>query len=185
MVDLETLSTSPTASILSIGAVVFGDAHLSKAPEGYTREFYQNVDDPTGTIDSDTVMWWLKQSKEAQERLLKLRAPLDEALYRFVHWCSMHQTGSVTGLYSPGERPNVEFWSRSPSFDEVILQSAYVRANVFSPLNFRQSRDCRTIEALAGFPFKPTEGLAHDSLSDAREQAKHVTACLAKFGFSS
>ncbi len=182
MFDIETLSTSPNACVLSIGAVVFGSLHETKAHPTYPREFYVNVNDPDGQIDLSTILWWFKQSPEAQQRVLGERAPLHEALKKFFCWCSMHATGTLNEIQDR-KSANVEFWSRSPSFDEVILETAYRRSGVLSPFFHRWSRDCRTIEMIAGLPYDPTlyrTALAHDALEDARTQAKHVMACFAK-----
>ncbi len=175
MFDLETLSTAHNACILSIGAVVFGTQ--SKAPEGYCREFYRNVDDRTGAIDVQTVMWWFAQSEEARSKLLVDRRPLDQAVFEFATWCSMHATGTLLGIHE--KKADVEFWSRSPSFDEVILGTAFGRAFSRAPFFHRWSRDCRTIETAAGVPYEP-KGLAHHALADAYSQAEHVLQCLAK-----
>lgn len=182
MFDLETLSTASNANILSIGACVFGDG-LS-ASKNVPRTFYVNVDDRTGHIDVDTVMWWFRQSKDAQVRLDSLTNPrvsLEQALFQFACWCSMHVTGDMLGIQDKKAVGNgVEFWSRSPSFDEVILTSAYRRADSRSPFFHRWSRDCRTIEVAAGIPYDDSfmGGLVHDALNDAQCQARHVEACL-------
>lgn len=179
MFDLEMLSTQSSANVLSIGACVFGSQSL--APSEVSREFYTNVDDRSGTIDVDTVLWWLGQSREAQQRLLKNRVGLDEALFTFFRWCSIHATGDQLGLQNQDKKSiNVEFWSRSPSFDEVILTSAYRRACSRSPFFHRWSRDHRTIEVAAQLPYDPHGGVAHDALNDALQQAEHVLACLSK-----
>lgn len=179
MFDLETLSTRSDANVVSIGAVVFGSQ--SKARADYPKEFYINVEDPAGHIDLGTVFWWLAQSREAQQRLLTDRVDLHQALFRFFMWCSMHATGDALGLQNMKPKDvDVEFWSRSPSFDEVILGSAYRRAETRSPFYHRWSRDHRTIEVAARLPYEPKGGLAHDALSDSYQQAEHVLACLVK-----
>ena len=181
MFDIETLSTRPTACVLSIGAVIFGGS--SAAPADYPREFYVNVSDPEGTIDADTVLWWLSQDKAAQDRLQKDRMPLGDALFQFLLWVSVHCNGPG-GELQQGRlgRKDVEFWSRSPSFDEVILTEAGRRAGTGVPFNYRASRDCRTIEALAGFKADSTskQGVLHDALADAKMQADTVQQCLDK-----
>jgi hypothetical protein len=180
MFDIETLSTRFDACVLSIGAVVFGGP--SKDTTGHSKSFYVNVSDPEGHIDEDTVRWWLKQDRAAQERLLRDVVPLGRALSMFSVFCSQHLVDDGPGVFHSTKKSDIdaEFWSRSPSFDEVILSSAYRRAAMRAPFFHRWSRDCRTVEAAAGLEFLPNLGIAHDALADATYQAQHVERCLQK-----
>ena len=69
MLDLETLGTTPGCVVLSIGAVEFD-------LDGIKSEFRAHIDVDSSTalglkVDARTVMWWLDQSKEAQNALLQ------------------------------------------------------------------------------------------------------------------
>ncbi len=180
MFDIETLSTRFDACVLSIGAVVF--ASQSKADPMVPREFYVNISDPEGHIDENTVRWWFEQEKAAQQRVLSGIVSLNQGLSMFTNWCAQHLIGDGAGALLSAKKSTIEaeFWARSPSFDEVILLSAYRRAALRAPFFHRWSRDCRTIEAAAGLEFLPNPGVAHDALADARYQAAHVERCLAK-----
>lgn len=104
MVDLETLDTTPTSVIVSIGAVKFG-------PNGYDKcdTFYRVVDiqsciDTGLTISASTLSWWMNQSDAA----------------RFVsHQSSTH---IATALIDFGKwLPNgVKLWGNGASFDNAL-----------------------------------------------------------------
>ena len=71
MIDLETLDTKPSASILTIGAVKF-DPTGDELKESTCEKFYVKVDldscDKLGlTVSQSTLDWWANQSQEAQD----------------------------------------------------------------------------------------------------------------------
>ena len=105
--------------------------------------------------------------------------PIGEALELFSRWV----TTQISNVVLP-KKDFLEVWSRSPSFDEVIINNAYRRCKMKSPLPYRSSRDCRTIEAAAGLPFDAANAssVQHDALADAVAQARHVHFCLSKLG---
>ena len=85
MIDLETLSTNPNATILTIGGVKF-DPHTSVIP---SQGMYFKVDVDSQTtmgreVMPETLAWWTTQSKEIQEEAMgeKNRIPLTEMVKR-------------------------------------------------------------------------------------------------------
>ena len=83
MLDIEALGSKPGSVILSIGAVKFAGGKI-------LHEFYRRIDpqsciDAGLKIDVDTVMWWMKQSKEARDALGTGTMPLTDALDGFAH----------------------------------------------------------------------------------------------------
>lgn len=173
MVDLETMSSSPRAAIVSIGAVEFSNLGLG-------REFYVNVElqsslDYGLEIDGATVGWWLRQEPAAQQRLLDpTPQPLHLALDAF------HVFLGETGA---------EFvWSKPADFDLAILHSAY-RAKGHAcgsigerPWDRRKGRCMNTflhtVQVLGVEPTLPPNGLAHDALSDSKYQAQVIVSAL-------
>jgi len=160
MVDIETLSLSNDAAIVSIGAVEFGPGAL-----GLT--FSKSVDrdscvDAGLTVDEDTLEWWRGQGDEAREQLEGgdyLRRSLED-FFEFVDGYD-------------------EVWANSPSFDLVILANAADAVGLSVPWEFYEERDFRTLKSLPQAPDADHDGVAHDALEDAKHQA-HVAATTLK-----
>ncbi len=173
MVELETLGTDPKSVILSIGAVTFDPEN---AKEDFSNTFYVNVDPESCqklglVINASTVMWWLKQSKEAQDTLVKKAfISLPNALQEFSNWYSKFGGN----LYGNGA-----------AFDNVILANAYSACDLARPWSYSGDRCYRTIKA--NYPKIKAdifEGTKHDALSDAVHQAKHLYKIAQKTGIS-
>jgi len=93
MIDLETLNTTPDASILTIGAVKF-DPFGRELKEPAMDSFYVKVDldscDRIGlTTNDDTIAWWASQSKEAQDAAFdpEGRIDIEEAFAQLYKFC--------------------------------------------------------------------------------------------------
>jgi len=159
MVDIETLATSHNATILSIGAVRF-DLETGELGE----EFYINVDPGSQRwreVDPDTVQWWSEQGPAAQAKLTEEPVvPLRTALIEFKKFLNSKD----------------KLWSNGPTFDEVIIRSAFDQLDGTFPLGYWASRCCRTEFALGQYlgvkKVKPT--VKHDALADAIAQAQTV-----------
>lgn len=160
MLDLETMGTGSMAAIVAVGAVRFDhDSILSR--------FYAVVDLQSSmalglNLDASTVMWWLNQSKEAREELLKEPVHINQVLGRFSAWV--------------GEDPVV--WGNGVTFDNVILSNAYELASIRRPWSYKNDRCYRTLKA--GYPEVPyvDEGIYHKAVDDAENQALTLINCL-------
>jgi len=164
MLDLETLGNGNDAAIVSIGACVFN-------PFGgeITELFYRTIDleisSHPGDLDPGTVLWWLKQDEAARKALTDPKQhetlPLGEAL------------NQLRGFIIANDANRL--WSNGPTFDEVIIRSAFRRYEMEFPIPFFGSRCVRTVRGLPNAPkAKPVHGTAHNALDDAVSQAKHV-----------
>jgi hypothetical protein len=170
MVDIETLDTSPTAAILSIGA-----ARFDPRGDELGETFYTNVSLPSSldagfTVSGDTIYWWLKQEKAAQEALLVAPVKVKEALNNF-----------RTFVLLTGEFKTTSLWSHGSDFDLVILSQAMQRCNLEVPWMRRLVRDTRTLFALAPGYYAlvkakalPKSGTVHNALDDALSQVQWV-----------
>lgn len=138
MLDLETLGTAADAAILSIGAVRFDPV---KGVIDDWDTFYAVVRDSEGSSDPDTVLWWLRQSADARAAVAD---PLGD-----VFVCSEFGVLTLLTQWLGDDPKGLQLWSNGPTFDEVILRSAYARAGMDWPFSFRRSRCCRTLRALA------------------------------------
>lgn len=162
MVDIETLGSRPGAVIASIGAVVF-------TPERVVSEWECNVDITTSQaeglkFDGSTILWWMEQSKAAQEATFTKRA--------------MSTFDALTDLACFAADENVvDYWSHGATFDLVLLnEAALITGAPQLVKDFRQARDTRTLYEITGVnprTFMGT-GTAHNAVDDARAQALAV-----------
>lgn len=164
MLDLETLGTGTDAAILSIGAVMFDEY-------GTGAEFYATIDaqsavDSGGTITVATVAWWAQQGAKARELFAGKNPDISNVLIRFTDWCAKQ-----------ADTRSLVVWANAPTFDCVILRSAYQRENFRTPWMFYNERCFRTMKNLYDVPHKFT-GTAHNAVDDARSQALHLIKIL-------
>ena len=168
MVDLETMSTHDNAAIVSIGAVKFW---LNVTQDVFTPDqlFHVQVDLASSQeagldIDADTVMFWLEQSKAAQESIMR-GIDLKQALEAFSRWF-----------------PKDAFiFAHGAMFDLTILRSAYKAVNLPHPTGFRKEMCYRTLKAMTDVPPVKVEGLTqHNALHDSMVQTRHLMAILEK-----
>lgn len=159
MLDLETMSTGHNAAIVSIGAVKFDRDQI-------LNTFYTNVDlascvDVGLEIDPNTIMWWLEQSQEAQEALLGQTIDITGALEKFNRWLGVNYDG-------------MKIWGNGSDFDNVILRNAYKQCNITAPWKYSGNMCYRTIKNLYSGIKIQREGVQHNALQDAVDQANHL-----------
>ena len=159
MVDLETMAVSPSAVVLTLGAV-----HFNPYGTGYSDKIYFriNIDDQdvlNREIDPSTIDWWSKQDPAIMEEAFSSdnRIPLVDAIdqfHKFAWGCSA-------------------FWSHGSVFDIVILENIYRQLGKPVPWQYWQIRDTRTLFDLGFDPDMPTAS-KHNALEDAIRQAVGV-----------
>jgi len=171
MLDLETWGLTPDSVILSIGAAKFdpwGDGIADSI------EIHLDPDDCHRrgmTIDARTVLWWMDPDRQAaREALLShrhLTLDLVTALDVFQTW------------YGADEQP---IWGNGAGFDNVLLRSAYQRANMVTPWQHWSDRCYRTMKNLApGVEIERTQ-THHTAVGDAIDQALHLQAIISHLG---
>lgn len=174
MVDLETLGTRPSASILSIGAVCFDpEKGLLHKDEFYMRLSFRSNINAGLTFDIDTLMWWMKQSDSARDQAFGGSEELALSLRKFAGYYA-----NTAGQFAP-------IWSHGASFDVVLLEHAYRKLGIDIPWRYTNIRDTRTIYALAGVNPKDFFGFgaaAHIAVDDARAQALAVIDAYRRVG---
>jgi len=174
MIDIETLSTRPDAAILSIGAVFF-DPESEKLGAEFSAHIRMKDGAKYGHISPETVRWWMQQSEAARADAIKGDEHcLIESLIHLEKWiianCNQH---------------NVKVWAKSPSFDLVILTSAFARFDILPPWEYYNERDVRTALALKSNneqsgstnSFRENK-LQHSALEDAKFQALQIISLL-------
>lgn len=158
MIDIETLDTNPTASIIQIGIVDI---------DGNYEKWTIDLDDSLkhGTISGETLKFWLRQGDKA-------RASISCGGWSL--------RGALLDLNSFIELNRVEFlWSHA-TFDIPILTNAFKQVGLEPAWDFKKLRDLRTIEHFTGdkITWKAREGVHHDALSDAEYQIEHLKLML-------
>lgn len=163
MIDLETLATSPDATVLTIGAVKF-DPFGDDVNEPTCQKFYVRVDidscDQLGlAVSDDTVAWWAQQSQEAQDEAFHPdnRVHIVEAMHQLYKFCW-------------GAK---RVWSHGASFDVVICEHIFNKIQKAVPWKFWEVRCTRTLFDIGINPERPPV-LKHHALEDAWNQAVGV-----------
>lgn len=158
MIDIETMGVENNAAIISIGAVEFDVTGLG-------NEFYRTVHLESsckngGVISPSTVLWWMDQDEKAKKQLAQeSNISIEMALNDLNFFLA---------------KKDQLIWANSPSFDCVILKSAYENAGAPVPWFYNQERDFRTFKSLYPGIQITDEETAHNALCDARWQARYA-----------
>lgn len=164
MVDCETLGTKSNSMILSIGAVMFD------IETGETSEQFRVDVSPSNTyglnIDASTVIWWLNQSKEAQNDLINhgnISVKLPDALDKFAAFIEIHAPDGI--------------WGNGVRFDLGLLENAYNILGFKAPWPYWTERDVRTLVAFApDIKNNMVNDLPHSPIHDCIYQIKYCSA---------
>ena len=166
-VDLETLGRNESAFFVQIAAVEFDE-------DGNVIDYFNQYVDFESymrypfTMDINTVVWWLGQSKESQEKVFSdnvHRTPIEDVLALFEDW-----------ILGKGE---CNIWQHS-SFDVPKINYAIKEVLKHDQrINFYYWKDIRTLTETTGIPKpKMEKGVAHDALDDCVHQAHYISKCL-------
>lgn len=166
MVDLETMSVSPHAAIVSFGAVSFDMSRLVCGERFYTTINLESCVKFGRTIDAGTVKWWLKQSQDARNDILGGRQhTLDDALRAFESWLDEHTLARNMRC----------IWGNGADFDCVILRESFKACGMNEPWLFKNNRCFRTLKSLWPNIEPPAAvGTHHNALDDAQYQVDHL-----------
>lgn len=165
MVDLETMAVSPSAVVLTLGAVTFNPYGNGYSDKLYFRLDLDDQDKLGREIDPNTLDWWAKQDPAIMEEAFSPDNRISvvdgiDQFHKFAWGCDA-------------------FWSHGSVFDIVILENIYRQLGKPVPWQFWQIRDTRTIFDLGFDPDMP-QGGKHDALQDAIRQAVGVQNIYAK-----
>lgn len=180
MIDKETRGNVAGCGIVSLGAVVW-DPHTGETGPEFYMEVNQSSNEKFMLFDvPSTMKWWLKQSPQAREALLRSEAneghDLPDVLEAFEGF-AMDASG--------GRKSKVRLWGNGADFDAPIMMSAWLA--VFPTIEFpfpwgnRCYRTIKNLGELFGGPELPKmarTGTHHNALDDAKSQAAHMTAIL-------
>ena len=163
MIDIETLGTSHSAVVLSIGAVKFDENKI-------LSEFYCVLDkneQTTRSQDISTLQWWAMQADEVRLALDKPTHTLKEALQELTNF-----------LKTTEDRLYV--WGNGSNFDICILENLYEYIHAPIPWKYRNVMDLRTFKrfVMPNYVMLATNEQKHNALQDAKHQALFVISKL-------
>ena len=171
MIDLETMGTRPDAAIVAIGAVAFDPGTGQLGARLYLPGSLASSLAANGSMDADTVLWWMQQDEAARRELYRAdREPLPATLADLAEWLTLHC----------GPADKLRVWGNGAGFDNVLLRGAYQRCGQVVPWMHWNDRCYRTLKALhPGVPLART-GTHHNAVDDAESQARHALAILGR-----
>ena len=173
MIDIETMSTEPTAAILTIGATIFNprgedtEDSLRDSSQLFGPVTFESNEKEGRHFSPSTMAWWLKQERAAQDALFEGNlVNLRIALTAFAKW--VRDTKPTP----------TRIWAKDPDFDVVIMKNAMESCGLNWPFKFWESRSVRTTMELAyppgglrgDFPLIGA-GVAHNAVDDSIRQA--------------
>lgn len=173
--DIETLDTTPTSVVLSIGAAKFNledDETYDEIRDDKDRTFYAalkvqpqielgrtiNVEKPNGVLG--TLQWWMTQSKDAQKVFFENKYEVEQGLGDLTRFCQGTKYA----------------WGNGNMFDNIIIRSLYESFEMTYPYNYSRDLDLRTLKIAAGSPkiqihTEANTNVKHNALDDAVFQA--------------
>ena len=163
MIDLETLDTKPSCTVLSLGAIKFNPFDDSEPhSELYLKVSVDDQDRLGRTTSDDTIAWWAKQDPAAMEEAFDQTGAVtvEESLRQLTKW--------MVGVDT--------LWGHGYGFDITIIEDMYRMVKQPIPWNFWIVKDSRTLFGCCEKdPRKilKQENL-HNALADAYFQAKGV-----------
>lgn len=161
MLDLETLSTRPDATILTFGACKFNPYTQEEITQGIY--FRINVDEQITLgrhVDDNTIEWWGKQAQDVYDEAFN---PNDRI--------SLEQFTQELNRFVVGVD---NIWAQGPVFDIVILENLYRQLGLPTPWQYWQIRDSRTLLSSLGDPRERNKAGLHNALEDCVSQAEAV-----------
>lgn len=183
MIDLETLDTTDSSYILSIGAVLFDpDAGIVDGGHFYTAV---QGEQPGRTMSRSTVQWWMNDPRVSSaartvftdQTAKQLRAVLEGLL-------SWLRVGNASGHHLAP----LFYWANDPDFDVSILKHACAQHSLVWPGRYNSGRSFRTITHRAfgydsdgranvkAWPARNPNLVEHHALHDAIYEAQVVCA---------
>lgn len=169
VIDLETLDTSPSAVVTSIGVAI--------GSKGAFTSWQVNLEITSQllngrTVSQSTLAWWKEQQKYTQQLMLENQLQTPQALSNLVI--------ELEGLQVKLGESNIAVWGNSPSFDLVILSSLFEQYRSSVPWKYWQERDLRTYGAMVGVSFnewkqqQENSFVAHCAKEDAMAELKYL-----------
>lgn len=176
MIDIETMSTSPRAAVLAIGAVRFDPNNSGDLGASFYAKI--NWDDAfkLGEITPGTVKWWMGQGDGPRQELISEEGDYYSATAAAVLFKTFLSQHPVDGV-----------WGNGAMFDLSCLEYFFERLGINVPWSYKAQRCFRTMRALApdiAYEKFLKKGEAHKALSGAIAQAKCLQEITRSLGIS-
>ena len=178
MIDIEGLNNRPNTAILEVGAVTFCPKTGVTFSELELVIKVQDCIDAGLGVSADTIFWWMQQSREAREALIRNQRsdkalPLRKALAALTRWFNTEAKG------------HRYVWAHHITYDLAAISNAYDRVlGQGTPWDFRKEQDTATMfPHIAGKKMSQLVdrvGVHHNALDDARTQAQAVANAYAE-----
>ena len=170
MIDLETLDTRPSCTVLSLGAIKFDPtSNTEPHSELYFKVCVDDQDRLGRTSSDDTIEWWGRQKPEIMEEAFDQTGAVsvDEALRQINKW--------VVGVDT--------LWGQGYGFDYTIMEDMFRQGGMPIPWNFWIIRDSRTLFGCCQKdPRKSMQTDLHNALADAYFQSKAIQVAYKELG---
>ena len=173
MIDLETLDTRPSCTVLSLGAVKFDPISDSEPhSEMYFKICVDDQDKLGRTVSDSTIEWWSKQDPKVMEEAFDQEncITVEEALKQLSKW----SVGVDT------------IWGHGYGFDITIIEDMYRNIGKPIPWNFWQIKDSRTLFGCCKTDPRKLLGQSdlHNALADAYFQSRGVQLAYKELGLT-
>jgi exodeoxyribonuclease VIII len=165
MIDLETIGTDPTTTVISLGACFFD---LETGKIGPTFYMALDVDEQLKkgrSLDGSTLKWWMGQSGAAKKVFNEKAKSADEVLRTFSTW-----------VLANCQISKVKPWGNGATFDISIMENMYRMYGIKCPWMYNSIMDLRTFRRFIanGDKVDKSSGVDHNALDDAINQANFV-----------
>lgn len=172
-IDLETLDTRPSSTVLSLGAVKFNPhSMIEPYDELYFKVSIDDQDRLGRTVSDSTIEWWSKQDPKIMEEAFDQSNP-NEVM-------TVEQALTSINKFVVGVDT---LWGQGYGFDYTILEDMYRSIGLPIPWNFWQIRDSRTLFGLCNEdPRKRFQTDKHNALADAYFQSKAIQVAYSELG---
>lgn len=170
MIDMETLDTKPSATVLTIGGVKYNPYDDNEPENGFYYKIDIEEQNEIGRTATDaTIEWWSKQDQEAQEEAFSEndRISVEELRQNLAKWLQDVD----------------ELWGHGYGFDMTILKDLFTSAGHPVPWNFWIERDSRTLfSILPDDPRNLMQTNKHNAYWDAYYQAMAAKIAFRQLG---
>lgn len=159
MIDTETMGMPPKGAVVQLSGSYF-DRYSGELGKKFNVYIPLEEEVANGyTMDPSVVLWWLNQSKEAQNSVL-----FNDTIYDSI--------GDWDDFYEFLKSAEC-IWCHT-TFDYPLV-AEHLKSKNFHMTHFRKFRDIRTLIDLSGIDYKsyPRVGIAHNALDDCLFQIKY------------